>query len=79
MTDEELLAEKVAKRMEGLRKFTLKSRETAYYVKTVWAKDYEEAEEIANEDCDWGEAVNYTDYAVYDIREEEEQCTGTTE
>ena len=70
MTDEELLAEKIAKRMQGLKKFTLKSKETAYYVKTIWAVDREDAEEIANEDCDWGEAVNYSDYTVYDIREE---------
>jgi len=77
MTDEELLAEKVAKRMEGLKQFTVQARETSYYSKTIWAKDHEEAEEFANEDCDWGEAVDYANFEVFDI--EEEVCTGITE
>ena len=77
MTDEQILAEKVAKRMEGLKQFTVQARETAYYSKTIWAKDSEEAEELANEDCDWGEAVDYANFEVFDI--EEEACTGTTE
>lgn len=70
MTEEELVAEKVAKRMEGLKQFTLYARETAYYKKTVWATDKENAEEIANEDCDWGDAVDYGDFRVDEIEEE---------
>jgi hypothetical protein len=77
MTDEKILAEAVAKRMEGLKQFTVHAREMGYYSKTVWAKDAEEAEEIANDTYDWGEAIDYSDFVIYEI--EEEVCTGTTE
>jgi hypothetical protein len=70
MTDEELLAEKVAKRLQGLKQFTVQARETAYYSKTIWAKDDEEAGEIANNDCDWGDPVDYADFDVFDIEED---------
>jgi hypothetical protein len=77
MTDEELLAEKVAKRLQGLKQFTVQARETCYYERIVWAKNYEEAEELANEDCDWSDPVDYANFEIFDI--EEEACTGTTE
>lgn len=68
---EELVVEKVAKRMEGLKQYTLNARETCYYAKTVWARDYDHAREIADDTCDFGEAVDYANFEVYDIEEEQ--------
>jgi len=67
---EELVVEKVAKRMEGLKQFTLNATEVCYYAKTIWARDYDHAREIADKAHDWGEAVDYADFDVYDIEEE---------
>lgn len=72
MTPEEQTAEAVAKRLEGFKRFTLYARETVYYSKTVWAKDMDDAEEIANDECDWGNPVDYADFEVYDMEEEKE-------
>lgn len=54
-----VIAEEVAERLEGKRKFELLSRETVYYSRVIWAKDEEEAEAIAHDECDYGEAVDY--------------------
>ena len=68
---EKSIAEDVAKRMEGLKKFTLNSRETVYYARTVWAKDEDDAREIADNEGDWGEPVDYDDFEVYEVYEEQ--------
>ena len=80
MTDEELLAEKVSKRMEGLKEYTVHAREMGYYARTIWAKNSQEAEEIANDTCEWGTPIDYSDFVIYEtVLEEEQQCTGITE
>lgn len=72
MTHEEKVAEDVAKRMEGLKKFTAYARETIYSSKVVWAKDYNEAEDKFN-DMDWlNDDIDSSDhFEVYKIEEEE--------
>lgn len=70
MTEEELLAEKVAKRMEGLKQFTVYAKETTYYAKTIYAEDKDNARDIAEGTNDWGDPVDYGDFAVYEIEEE---------
>ena len=71
MTKEEQLAEDIAKRLEGLKKFTLHSRETVYYARTIWAKDEDEAQEIADNEGEWGDPVDYADFDIYEIEEEQ--------
>lgn len=64
-----LTAEEVANRLEGKRKFTVMSRETVYYSRTLWAKTEEEAENICFDDGDWGEAVDYGNWQFDGIEE----------
>lgn len=54
-----VIAEEVAERLEGKKKFEVMSRETVYYSRFVWAKDEEEATNICHEECEYGEAVDY--------------------
>jgi hypothetical protein len=69
MTPDEQIAETVAQRLEGKKRFEVLSRETVYYSRIVWADSEEEATDICHEECDYGDAVNYGDWQLDDCNE----------
>ena len=62
MTKEEHIAEEVAKRLQGLKKYGFEIKERVTYYREIWATDMEAAEEILGDDCDYGDPVSYDDY-----------------
>lgn len=64
-----LTAEEVANRLEGKKKFELLSRETVYYSRIIWAMTAEEAENIAHDECEYGDAVDYGNWQFDDCVE----------
>ena len=67
--NDEHIAEKVAQRMNGKKEYEVLSRETVYYSRTVWATSKEEAERICNDEGDWGQAVDGSDFVLDGIEE----------
>lgn len=68
MNDNEI-AEKVAERLEGKKLFRVHSTETVYYSRDVYAMSQFEAEEVCNEDGDWGEIVDGNNFEVSEVEE----------
>lgn len=66
---DEQIAHDVSLRLQGLKQYTLHSRETVYYARDVWARDAEHAREIADSEGDWGDACDYADFEVYATEE----------
>jgi hypothetical protein len=69
MTPDEQVVETVANRLEGKRQFEVMSRETVYYSRIVWADNEEEATNICHEECDYGDAVDYGEWQLYDCKQ----------
>ncbi len=61
--------EKVAYRMEGKKEYEVLSRETLYYSRTVWATSKDEAETICEEENDWGEVTDSSDFMIDETKE----------
>ena len=73
MTDQEI-AELVAKRLEGKKRFLALARETVFYEVEIWAANEYEAMDIARNDVeDWGDIVDGEDFSIYDIVEVNKQ------
>lgn len=66
---EQEIVEAVAERLQGKKQYEVYSRETVYYARTVWATSPEEAENICHEECDYGDAVDYGNWQLDDVRE----------
>jgi len=67
--NDEKLAEKVAYRMEGKKQYEVLSREFVYYARTVWATSKDEAEQICENENDWGEVTDRSDFMIDETEE----------
>ena len=68
MTDLET-AEAVDNRLEGFKDYWVYASERVFYSKRFTAKDRAHAEELANEECDWGDPIDGEDFQIDEIEE----------
>lgn len=64
-----VIAETVAKRLEGKKQYEVLSRETVYYSRIVWASSEQEAKDMCADECEWGDPVDYGNWQFDDCVE----------